>query len=232
MPKKITETSQKSKTFNPSSTTKISKEQMISLYMESVLKKEKTPTSVFNFARENNFTEAEFYAYFGSFGSLQTEIWNSFYHETIRLANQEEEYDRYSNKEKMLTFFYTFFEILTLNRSYVLFVFHENKDSIKNISQLKELRTLVKTFSKSLIENDQEGDESKIRNASNMLFSEGTWVQTLILLKYWLEDNSANFEKTDIAIEKSVRVLFDVFDTKAFESVVDFGKFLWKESKL
>lgn len=228
---KITETSQKTTNSKKATSAKISKEKLISLYMESVLINEKKPVSVFNFARENNFTEAEFYANFGSFDGLQMEIWNSFYHETTRLANQEEEYGFYSNKEKLLTFFYTFFEILTLNRSYVLFVLQEKKDSIKNLSQLKELRFLVKTFSKELMEKDQE-NESKIQNASKRLFSEGVWVQTLILLNYWREDNSANFEKTDIAIEKSVRVIFDVFDTTALESVVDFGKFLWKESKL
>jgi hypothetical protein len=44
-----------------------------------------------------------------------------------------------------------------------------------------------------------------------------------------MDDNSAGFENTDIAIEKSVRAIFDVFDTQPLESVLDFGKFLWKE---
>ena len=44
-----------------------------------------------------------------------------------------------------------------------------------------------------------------------------------------MEDNSAGLENTDVAIEKSVRAIFDVFDTQPLESVLDFGKFLWKE---
>ena len=69
----------------------------------------------------------------------------------------------------------------------------------------------------------------KILKQSVTVFSEGAWIQTLFLLKYWMDDNSAGFENTDIAIEKSVRAIFDVFDTQPLESVLDFGKFLWKE---
>ena len=31
-------------------------------------------------------------------------------------------------------------------------------------------------------------------------------------MRFWIEDRSAGFEKTDIAIEKSVRSVFDLFD--------------------
>ena len=44
-----------------------------------------------------------------------------------------------------------------------------------------------------------------------------------------MDDTSKGFEKTDVAIEKSVRVIFDVFETTPLESIIDFGKFLWKE---
>jgi hypothetical protein len=44
-----------------------------------------------------------------------------------------------------------------------------------------------------------------------------------------MDDHSPGFEKTDMAIEKSVRTVFDLFDNTPFDSVIDFGKFLWKE---
>jgi len=51
----------------------------------------------------------------------------------------------------------------------------------------------------------------------------------LFLLQFWINDSSAGFEKTDAAIEKSVKTVFDLFDTNTIDSVIDFGKFLWKE---
>lgn len=36
-------------------------------------------------------------------------------------------------------------------------------------------------------------------------------------------------KKTDVAIEKSINTVFDVFDHTPLENVIDFGKFLAKE---
>lgn len=207
----------------------IKKEQIISAYMEYVLINEKTPKSVFKFCREHDFEESRFYEYFGSFEGLQMEIWNSFYEQTILLANTSEEYASYSNREKMLTFFYTFFELLTLNRSYVLFTLKEHQNILRNLVQLKGLRKNIKNFAADLIRENNKVKKLKILKQSVTVFSEGAWLQTLFLLKYWMDDNSAGFENTDVAIEKSVRAIFDVFDTQPLESVLDFGKFLWKD---
>ena len=62
------------------------------------------------------------------------------------------------------------------------------------------------------------------------LFSEGAWLQFMFLLNFWRLDDSASFEKTDVAIEKSVNTIFDVFDNTPLENILDFGKFLYKET--
>lgn len=209
----------------------ISRDTLISLYMEEVLNEGKVPSSVYKFCKDKNFTESEFYTFFGSFESLQMEIWNSFYSQTIELVNKDEGYQSFTNREKMLTFFYTFFEILTLNRSYILLALKENRDMLRNLKQLKGLRLNIREFAASLIEQRNEEKNLKVLKHSPSIFSEGAWFQTLYLLKFWKDDNSPSFEKTDIAIEKSVHAIFDVFDTNPFESIIDFGKFLWKENK-
>jgi hypothetical protein len=48
-------------------------------------------------------------------------------------------------------------------------------------------------------------------------------------MKFWLDDTSPSFEKTDIFIEKSVKASFDLIDTTPLKSIIDFGKFLYKE---
>lgn len=210
---------------------KITREHLISLYMNQVLNEDQTPSSVFKFCKENNLTESEFYSFFGSFEGIRKEIWNSFYNQTFDLTNKDSSYETYSNREKMLTFYYTFFEVLTLNRSYVLFTLNEHRDLLKNLKQLSGLRSNIKDFAANLIEQRNEEKNLKILKQPVTVFSEGAWFQTLFLLKYWMDDNSAAFEKTDIAIEKSVRAIFDLFDTSPLESVLDFGKFLWKEKR-
>ena len=82
----------------------ISKEEIISIYMDYVLLNEKMPLSIYKFSKENNFTEAEFYQNFGSFEGLRSEIWNSLFRQSILVINQDEVYSSYLNREKMLAF--------------------------------------------------------------------------------------------------------------------------------
>ena len=44
-----------------------------------------------------------------------------------------------------------------------------------------------------------------------------------------MEDESPAFEKTDIYIEKSVKATFELMNMAPLESIIDFGKFIFKE---
>jgi hypothetical protein len=207
----------------------LNKQDIITIYMDYVLEYERTPKSVYKFAKDNNMTEQQFYSMFGSFSGLRREIWNTFFTMTMDVMHKSEEYEHMSNREKMLTFFYTFFEILTLNRSYVLYTLEQSSKMMDNMEELRGLRRHVKDFASDLIQQRNEEKTSIVLERSEKIYSEGAWVQMVFLLKFWMNDDSAGFEKTDVAIEKSVNTIFDVFDNTPLESVIDFGKFLWKE---
>ena len=208
----------------------VTKESVITMYMEYVLENGHTPASVFKFCKDHTIEEGTFYNFFGSFQGIRESIWVSFFENTIHLLHKNSEYATYPNREKMLSFFYTFFEVLTANRSYVLFALQEQKDALKSLGQLRDLRVCVRDYAGELIEEANDEKSSRLAKNPVSVFSEGAWLQTLFLLKYWMNDNSARFEKTDVAIEKSVNAIFDVFNTTPLESILDFGKFLFKEN--
>ena len=205
------------------------KKALIAKYMDHVLEHEKIPTSIYKFCKDQKISEEDFYQYFGSFESLQKGIWNEFHTEVLSLLTKNKEYEAYTNRNKLLAYFFTMFELFTLNRSYILFTLGEHARMLKNLEQLKGLRKHLKEYAAELIQMGNEHKSLKILKQPEGLFSEATWVQFLFLLKFWISDDSAGFEKTDAAIEKSVNTAFDVFDNTPLESVVDFGKFLWKE---
>jgi hypothetical protein len=95
--------------------------------------------------------------------------------------------------------------------------------------QLSSLKKKFKVFSTELIE-DGNLDKPSYLQHSPKIFSEAAWVQLGFLINFWINDSSADFEKTDQAIEKSVQTAFDVFDNTPLTALVDFGKFLWKEN--
>ncbi|WP_437372303.1 TetR family transcriptional regulator C-terminal domain-containing protein [Maribacter litoralis] len=213
----------------PAKAKKVTKDSIIAMFMDYVLEHEQFPKTVYKFCKENAIKESDFYLYFGSIETLKKGIWNVFYENTVNVIHKNVEYNGFTNRDKMLTFFYTFFEVLTLNRSYVLFVMEYSNSPLKNLEQLKGLRKNVKDFAKSLISDGNQEKNLKITKHNPQLFSEGAWLQTLFLLNFWKSDESASFEKTDVAIEKSVNTIFDVFDNTPLENILDFGKFLYKE---
>lgn len=212
-----------------STTEKISSEGIISLYMDYVLENDREPRSIYKFSKDIDITEDEFYQHFGSFEGLKKDVWRRFFSNSMELIKRSPEFESFTNREKLLTFYYTFFENLTANRSYVLFILSREPQVNKNLDQLKGLRRQVIGFAKELIRERNEEKTAKFLKQSETVFSEATWIQLLFLLKFWMDDNSARFESTDVAIEKSVNTVFDLFDNTPLERVVDLGKFLWKE---
>jgi hypothetical protein len=71
--------------------------------------------------------------------------------------------------------------------------------------------------------------QEQLEKIQDRSLKETAWFQLLITMKFWLDDTSTSFEKTDIFIEKSVNTTFDVLDVAPLKSVIDLGKFLFKE---
>ena len=205
------------------------KKKIFEHYIKSVLENDKEPISVFRFCKDLKIKESDFYKYFASLDYLRSQIFLEFFKNTHSLIQKEKDYNSKLPKEKLLSFFFTFFEVLLLNRSYVLFALHGSKSQLDKMILLKSLRLSFKKFATILIRDGNALKQNLISKRSEVVFSEGAWIQLMFLLKFWMEDVSPDFEKTDIAIEKSVRTVFDLFDSSQFESVIDFGKFLWKE---
>ena len=205
---------------------------IISLYMDYVLSHQATPKNIFTFCKENTIDEADFYSFFGSFGNLRQMIWVKFFENVQLTILKDDAYPTYSDKNKLLTLYFSLFELLTLNRSYVVYSLKENDKGLKNLADLKLFRNEFKAFINQIIAENPKPDFVKLDKFTKPVFSEGAWIQFLLLLKYWIEDTSKGFEKTDILIEKSVNTVVDLLDTKPLESLIDLGKFLWKERKM
>lgn len=208
---------------------KITKETTVSMYMEFTLENNEKPKSVYQFAKLNGFTETEFYNFFGNLESIEKEIYTLFLEKTIELINKDSHYESYDMKSKLLSFYFTFFELLAANRSYVTLSLKEDKNQLKNLMQLSSLRQHFKKFIEEITTDEVRIQQEKIQKYQDKAIQETAWVQFLFTLKFWLEDGSPNFEKTDIFIEKSVKLSFDLMNTAPINSLIDFGKFIFKE---
>ena len=207
----------------------ITKDDIVSKYMNEVLEKGEKPKSVYQFAKHNHFTEAEFYTFFGTLESLEKEIFRLFFENSVNLLHQHEDYPQYDMKNKMLSFYFTFFEILTANRSYVLQSLKRDRNPLKNLVQLTTLREAFKNYVSEILTDDYRLEQEKLQKYQEKAIQESAWLQLMMTIKFWMDDDSAAFEKTDIFIEKSVNASFELMNVAPLNHLIDFGKFLFKE---
>ena len=207
----------------------LSKDKIVSMYMEHVLEYNEKPKSVYQFSKLNNFTEKEFYNFFGTIESIEKEIFNIFFEKAIMLLQKDKDFESYDMRSKLLSFNFTFFELLTANRSYVLLTLKESGNQIKNLMQLSSLRISYKEFVSEIITEDIKTKQEQFQNFQEKAIQESCWFQLLLTIKFWIDDTSPALEKTDIYIEKSINTAFELMNVVPLDSLIDFGKFIFKE---
>ena len=214
--------------------TELTQEIILDLYSKYVLRNNKKPLNVFTFCDDHGISEAEFYSFYANFDQLEADYLKFFMDQSMLLITAEENYDQEHPKTKLLSFYYTFFEQLTLNRSLVIYLIASDKNNLENLKKLWSLKKEFQLFIKSLnisepLMNNVNERMEKMERYKNKGIEELYWGHFMATLKFWLDDTSPNFEKTDIFIEKSVDTSFELFEIKPLKKLIDLGKFLFNE---
>ena len=202
---------------------------IISAYMDYVLEHGEQPKNVYTFAKDNNFDEAKFYTFYTSFKVLEENIFTTFGTNTIEVLAKSEEFETFDARNKLLSYYFTFFEQLTANRSYVVHSLTADKKPLQSLKLLKGLKQVFSAFVKNLDLKTLDLNQERLERIQNKAIQESAWIQFLLTMKFWLDDTSPSFDKTDQYIEKSVNASFDLIDNTPLKSIIDFGKFIFKE---
>ena len=202
---------------------------LVKLYMEYVLEHNHAPKSIYTFAKSNGFEEADFYKFFANFEVLESTIFSLFFTNTIETLESSKDYPTYDSRNQLLSFYFTFFENLTANRSYVVYALNESSNQLENLKKLKGLRSKFLNYIDQLDIEVLQIKNKQLEQIKDSVVQETYWIQLMLTMKFWLDDTSTSFEKTDIFIEKSINASFDLINISPLKSFVDFGKFLIKE---
>lgn len=207
----------------------ISKLDILTLYMDFVSENQTKPIDVDDFCEQVNLEESNFYLHFKSLKKVEKTIFKELFKNSLEVLNESEEFLSFDKKNKLISLYFTFFENLNLNRAYVVVVLKGCKNQLKSY---KTLSSLKKVFINFL--NDLELSESilpieGLEKIQQKFVNESMWVQLILTLKFWLEDSSESFEKTDIFIEKSINTSFELLENKFLKNAFDLGKFVYKE---
>jgi AcrR family transcriptional regulator len=206
-------------------------QEILSAYSEYVIEHNARPHSMASFAKKLEISESYIYKYYANFKKMESEIFKHFIDNAIELADKNAENSEHQDsRESLLTFYFTLTEVLKANRSLVVFMLPMERASI---SQLQVLKSAKSSFLKFIEKLDLETPALSFIPDYKMkekALETAAWMQFCSILLYWLKDTSADFEKTDVFIEKSLKLSFDLAESSVIESMVDLGKFMFGKS--
>ena len=208
---------------------KISDSEIITFYMEYVVEHQSKPDSVEDFCQIHQFDDDIFYEYFTSFKDLEKTIYNVLFETSLVTLKQTPEYHSFSKKDKLLSLYYTFFENLALNQEFVKLNLKGFENQLKALSVFSRFKRSFTGFIDELNLETISLNVETIETIQKKTIKESAWIQLLFTMKFWLDDNSEDFEKTDIFIEKSINTSMELIDTKSLHNIIDLAKFLYKE---
>lgn len=206
-------------------------ESIQSAYIDHVLTEGSQPKSVYIFAKQHEMTEAEFYQFYGSFEAVEQAIWADFATKTISEIKAQGVWAEYSAREKALSFFYGFFELLKNSRSFAIYTINKQPKGFTTPRVFEPLKDIYENFADEILKEGIESTELTDRKFFSKRYKDALWIQFVFVLNFWVNDNSAGFEKTDEAIEKGVNVTFDLFQRSPIDNLFEYGKFLVKNSR-
>jgi hypothetical protein len=203
-------------------------------YIDYLLEHGKEPASVYQFMKMLKMKEGVFYDYYNSFSAIEKDVWKSYFDETLSRIRSESVYNEYTVREKLLAFYYTWIEVLKDNRSYVTYSVNRMERKgfrWKNADFLHAFRSAFLDFVNDLIAEGKETEEIVDRPLIGSRYDDGLWQQLIFVLKFWVNDDSLGFERTDAAIEKAVNLSFDLMSRSALDTAFDFARFLYQKRK-
>ena len=201
-------------------------------YIDYVLTNGEPPKSVYNFAKKIKITEADFYKIYGSFEAIEKAVWEDLTIATIITIKEQEVWPQYTSREKMLSFFYSYMELLKTKRSFIIYTLKKHPTKITTPNVLSGARSVFESFAEDVINEGLGSGELADRKLFSKRYKDALWVQFAFIINFWMDDDSAGFEKTDEAIEKGINVTFDLFQRSPIDNLFEYGKFLTRNGKL
>ena len=186
------------------------------------------PANVFQLCEHLGIAETEFYHHFGSLEMVEESVLLIRWQEVAEKFAQDDQFATFGITEKMLTLHFAFIESLRDIRSYLQWKLKDWKNPMDQIKGLMSLRQAFQDTVSPMLSAASSLGEIPDRKVISKLNVEALGMNLAFVIHFWLKDDSADFERTDACIEKSVQLTMDFVGRNAVDKLFDFGKFLFQ----
>lgn len=200
-------------------------------YKNFLLEQGRAPASIFKFCTDLGIKEEVFYNQFGSFEAIDRFLWKQFISDTIVRLNADSSFLDFTTREKLLTFYFSLAEVLKVNRSYVLLSIKHQSKMEMTPDFLRDYRREFEGFMESILQDGLGKGEIASRPLLDKRYPQLFWVHMSLFLNFWKNDSSKGFESSDVFIEKSVNLAFELIGKGALDAGIDMLKFLYQNKK-
>lgn len=163
--------------------------------------------------------------------ALFAHIMESYITETLQVLEEDENYIEMSVREKLLSFYFVFINQLKGDEEFLKTVF-----SPKQFQLLKSVREAMRLsfmeFIEHLIQEGIVNEEIKSRMVLDKIYSMALEKDLIIVLKFWLKDESEEKAKTDELIERLVNLEMNALGPNFLDDLIGIGKMMLENSPL
>lgn len=210
---------------------KTTQERIKEAYLDHVLTQNAKPVSVYAFMKKLRLSEKVFYTHFTSFDDLEATLWDELFRETRSAVTGSAEFASFNAREKTLSLFYGFTESMKPSRSFIQYSIRQSPAFPGEPRVLRKVRRSFQEFCEQVIAQGLESGELSRRKHLDHRYKDALWLQFVFIIRFWTNDTSADFEKTDEAIEKGVQLTFDLMGHSPLDNLVEYGKFLFRNAR-
>lgn len=204
------------------------REKIIKGYVEFELLQGRPPHSVFELAKKLKIEEATFYTHFGSLPLVRQAVLTHLINHTLERLDADENYAEYGSREKVLALFFTLFEEMLSQRSYLQSKYGSIQEITRSHEDWKAFYRQLDARMQQILQEAKANQEVQDRPYIGEHYSKAFHFAFAYLFRVWLKDDSEGFSTTDAAVEKTVHLAFDMLGTSPLDSLIDFGKFALK----
>jgi AcrR family transcriptional regulator len=200
--------------------------QILEAYIQYLGEHGQPPVTVTRFCKDNGFDEGSFFREFASFESLEGAFWGGLVSRVVDAAKAGAEWNGFAARERYLAFLYAFMEESLGARSMLLLRL-KGVSPLTRLPALRKMEVRFKEFADMVVSHGISTGEIANRGMLRSFYPDALYIHFRGVIQFNLEDDSEGYEQTDVFIEKTVKLAFELIRTQAVDSALDLGKFLF-----
>ena len=179
----------------------------------------------YTLSRKAEISEKEFFDHFSSPDEVGRKIWTNLGDSVIETLNGSELYNSYPPRQKILSYYFTFFEVALNERTFI-------ERTYNNSKLTRAYKDKFKLFIGDIVQEGIANEDIKERLSLSNYYPEVLWDLHIKLIRFWLNDTSEKFVETEKAVEMYSRIPLELMGPNLLDSMFETVKFSVSQFKL